>query len=120
MSLIQIGAAVSALLVGIGSLYFFNKRAINNHNFAFFTIASFIMAAISLALVLVGYRWFFNATPNSDDLMNGIGMIVIGVIVALFLVVSNAAKTNVLYAITSLLIQLLILAALAYLANVFL
>lgn len=78
------------------------------------------MAAISLALILIGYRWFFNATANSDDVMNGIGMVVIGAIVGFFLMVSNAAKTSVLYSITSFLIQFLILGALAYLVNGFL
>ncbi len=120
MSVLQIGIAVSALLIGIIALIFFNKRAINKHNFAFFTVASFIMAAISLSMMMVGYNWFMSATPNSDDVMNGVGMGVIGAIVSLFLIISNAAKTSALYAIGSLLIMFVILGALFTLGNNFL
>ena len=117
MTTIQIGVAISTLFIGIIALYFFNKRTIHNHNFALFTIASFIMVAISLSLMIVGYRWFFNATLNSDDVMNGIGMTIIGLGVGLFLVVMNATKTSALSAIVGLLIQFSILGALAYFAK---
>lgn len=120
MITLQLGAAIIALIIGIAALYFFNKKAIKNHNFAFFTLASFIMSAISLSMILVGFRWFFNATPNGDDVMNGIGMGIIGVIVALFLMISNAGKTNLLSAIAGLAIQFLIMGALVVLGNNFL
>lgn len=120
MSILHIGTAVSVLLIGIIALYFFNKRSISKFNFAFFTIASFIGAAISLGLSFVGYNWTIKATPNSDDIMNGIGMGVIGAIVGLFLIVSNTAKTNLISALAALLIQFIILGSLYFLVTVFL
>lgn len=116
MSVIQIGIGISALLIGIIALVLFNKQAIKQHNFAFFTIASFIGAAISLALIWVGFNWTIKATPNSDDVMNGIGMLVIGAVVGLFLIIMNKAKTDLVYALSALTIQFVILGALAYFA----
>jgi len=116
MSVLQIGIAVSVFIVGVILLIIFNKKAISEHNFAFFTVASFLGAAISLSLIWVGYNWTIKATPSSDDVMNGIGMLVIGSIVGLFLVIMNKAKTNLAYALAALLIQFIILGGLGYLA----
>jgi len=115
VSVLQIGIAVSAVIVGIILLFIFNKQAIKKYNFAFFTAASFIGAAIALSLIWVGYNWTMKATPNSDDVMNGIGMLVIGTIVGLFLVIMNKTKTSLLYSLGALAIQFIILGALAYL-----
>ena len=115
----HIGIAVLVLMIGIILLFIFNKNAIKKYNFAFFTVASFIGAAISLGLIWVGYNGTIKATPNSDDVMNGIGMLVIGAIVALFLVFSHRSKTSLFSAVSAIFIQFSILGALAFLVMYF-
>ncbi len=115
MSLVQLIGSVAALFIGLGMLVFFKNKSVEKFNFSLFTAASFIMAAISLGLIFIGYDWYTNLADKGEEIMNGLVVIALGAIVGLILVFSNYSKTNLIYAAGGLLTQFLIMGALYYL-----
>ena len=113
--ILQIAASVSVFVIGLVVLKILNNSAIKKFNFSLVTIASFIMAAISLGLIFIGYDWYANLVLKNEDIMNGLVVLALGVIVGLILIFSNISKTNIIYAVSGLLVQFLIMGALYYL-----
>ena len=114
MFILQIIGAVSAFAIGLGLLYFINSRCSKKFNFSLFTTASFIMAAISLALILIGYDWYINLVSNNEDIMNSLVVAMLGIIVGVILAYSNYSHTNIIYAAGGILTQFIILGAITY------
>ncbi len=92
----------------------------DKYNVYFFTQKSLIALVISFGLILVGYDWYLDPTSNNKNIMSGVVMMILGANISLVLFFKSSSQTSFTYAIGGLLIQLIILSALAYIGSIIL
>jgi len=98
----------------IWSFFAFNNHCKNKFDYRFFTMPSFLTVGASLIATSFGNEWRMNSIQTNGDILNGIVIMGIGVIVALFLVYLNLKNTNLIYGLGGSAVQLVVFGVLAY------
>ena len=103
IKLLVVAAVIAALVLGITM---FNQHCTAKFGHAFFTKKAFYITAAALALLIVGNMWRHSATQSHGDALNGIVVMVVGVLVACWLVYVNIRRTDAVYGIGGSVVQL--------------
>jgi hypothetical protein len=106
---------VLVLLFGIGVvLMMFDAHIEKKFGHRFFTKPSLIASGVAVVLFVVGASWYDSALKSQGDILNGLVTAGVGVLILVGVGIHNVIKTNLLYGIGGSLIQLPILAIVAY------
>ena len=114
MLVLQIIIGLIVLTAIIWSFFAFNNHCENKFDYRFFTMPSFLTAGVSLISIFLGNEWRVNSIQENGDILNGIVIIGIGVIIALYLVYLNFKNTNLIYGLGGSAVQLAVFGVLAY------
>ncbi|MCZ4279598.1 hypothetical protein O4H49_02335 [Kiloniella laminariae] len=116
---------VLKIIIGIIILAgaFFSFLTFNNHcnrkfGYRFFTMTSFVIVGASLILISIGHEWRLDALKENGDILNGIILMIIGVLISMYLVFKNFKETNFVYGLGGSIVQLSIFGVLTYLGIV--
>lgn len=111
IKLIVIAAAIAALVLGITK---FNQHCTAKFGHAFFTKTAFYITAAALGLLAVGNMWRHSAIQSHGDALNGVVMMVLGALLACWLVYVNIRRTDAMYGIGGSVAQLGLFSVLAW------
>ena len=92
----------------------FNQHCAAKFGHAFFTKTAFYITAAALGLLVVGNLWRHSAIQSHGDALNGIVVMVLGALLACWLVYVNIRRTDALYGIGGSVAQLGLFSALAW------
>ena len=114
MLVLQIITGLIILAGLLGAFLAFNEHCENKFDYCFFTMTSFLVVGASLIIMWLGNEWRLMSIQENGDIFNGILVMGIGGIIALFLVYRNFKKTNLVYGLGGSTVQLAVFGALAY------
>lgn len=114
MLILKIIGVVLAAAAIFGSLWAFNQHCQKKFSYRFFNSASAFATALAIGLGYGGYNWRESAITQGGDPLNGLILMIFGVIVAAVLIYFNFKKTNVLYGVGGTVIQLIVFSILTY------
>jgi len=111
IKLIIIAAAIAGLVLAITK---FNQHCTAKFGHAFFTKTAFYITAAALGLLAVGNMWRHSAIQSHGDALNGIVVMVVGALLACWLVYVNIRRTDAAYGIGGSVVQLGLFSVLAW------
>ncbi|RDU94564.1 hypothetical protein [Trinickia dinghuensis] len=111
IKLILVAAVLAALFVGIAK---FNNHCASKFSHAFFTKRAFYMTAAAIGVYAVGEMWKHSSQQSHGDPLNGIVLMVVGGLIAAWLVFDNVKQTNMLYGIGGSVVSLGLFSVLAW------
>lgn len=114
MLVLKIIGVVVVLASLLYALFAFDEHCFNKFKHKFFNKNSFVVVVVAFCLIIAGESWRAEALKTGGDELNGIVLMVIGVVTLIALLFYNLKKTNVIYGIGGTSIQLLLFAILAY------
>lgn len=94
IKLVLVVAVLVAFVVGIKK---FNNHCALKFGHAFFTKRAFYFTAAAIGVYAVGQMWRSDAQHTHGDTLNGIVLMVIGALIAAWLVFDNVKRTNPVY-----------------------
>jgi hypothetical protein len=94
IKLILAAAVVIAFVVGIKR---FNEHCVGQFGHAFFTKRAFYFTAAVIGLYAVGNMWRHSAQQAHGDSLNGVVLMIIGGLIACWMIFDNIRRTNVVY-----------------------
>jgi len=111
IKLLAIVAAIAALVLGITK---FNQHCAAKFGHAFFTRTAFYITAAALGLLAVGNMWRHSAIQSHGDALNGVVVMVLGALLACWLVYVNIRRIDAVYGIGGSVAQLGLFSVLAW------
>jgi hypothetical protein len=96
IKLIAVTAVLAAFILGIAK---FNHHCASKFGHAFFTKRAFYITAAAIGLYAVGEMWRHSSQQSHGDTLNGMVLMVIGGLIAAWLVFDNVKQTSLLYGI---------------------
>lgn len=103
--LVILGLAIGAYLLYFSAVKF-NEYTQKQYRYLFFQMNSFLAIAISYGLLFFGNRWYETALGKSEDTLNGIILMVIGVIIIIAMIIKNFYETDFITGLFGTLFQL--------------
>jgi hypothetical protein len=120
MLVIQIVVILLIILISVLSVTKFNDYCARTFDYCFLTLKSFVIVGASILLIYYGNEWWLSAITNDNDQLNGILLIAIGSIIAIYQLQQNFRETNIIYGFIGSVIQLSIFIILAYIGSIIL
>lgn len=103
--LVILGLAIGAYLLYFSAVKF-NEYTQKQYRYLFFQMNSFLAIAISYGLLFFGNRWYETALDKGEDTLNGIILMVIGVIIIIAMIIKNFYETDFITGLFGTLFQL--------------
>lgn len=116
MLTLKILLGVSVIAAFFLALKKFDEHCADKFGHKFFTKSAFYLTATALAFGVAGGIWRLAAAKAQDDQLNGIVLMIVGGLIAIWMIFRNVKQTNIVYGIGGSLTQLLIFSVLAYLS----
>ena len=110
IKLIVVAAVIAAFAVGVTM---FNHHCTAKFGHAFFTKKAFYITSAALAMLIVGNMWRHSAIQSHGDTLNGIVVMILGALLACWLVYVNIRRTDAMYGIGGSVAQLGLFSVLA-------
>ncbi|WP_233810270.1 hypothetical protein [Paraburkholderia sp. HP33-1] len=111
IKLILVATVLVAFLVGITN---FNNRCASKFGHVFFTKRAFYITAAAIGVYAVGQMWRHSAQQSHGDTLNGMVLMLVGALIAAWLVVDNVKRTDPLYGIAGSVVSLGLFSLLAW------
>ncbi|BFG80540.1 hypothetical protein PTKU46_85740 [Paraburkholderia terrae] len=111
IKLILAVVVIGALIFGIKQ---FNQHCMSRFGHAFFTKRAFYITATAIAVFTVGNMWRRSSLEGHGDTLNGIVLMVVGVLIACWLIYENVRRTNSIWGIVGSVGQLGLFSVLAW------
>ncbi len=111
IKLILVAAVLFAFFVGITK---FNSHCGAKFGHAFFTKRAFYFTATAIGVYAVGEMWRHSAQQSHGDTSNGIVLMLVGGLIAAWLVFDNVKRTDPLYGIAGSVVSLGLFSVLAW------
>ncbi|WP_296651335.1 hypothetical protein [Paraburkholderia sp.] len=99
MLVIKLILVVSVLVAFFLSIAKFNNHCASKFGHAFFTKRAFYITAAAIGVYAVGELWRNSAQQSHADTLNGIVLMIVGGLIAAWLVFDNVRRTDPLYGI---------------------
>lgn len=94
----------------------FDEHCAEKFGHRFFTKSAFYLTATALAFGVAGGLWRLTAAKAQDDQLNGIVLMIVGGLIAIWMIYMNVKRTNMAYGIGGSVTQLVMFSMLAYLS----
>ena len=111
LKMLGVFAAISATIAG---LYLFNEHSFRRFQYRFFSWKAFFATGAALVLLMGGFWWKTNAAQTRGDELNGLLLMASAAAIMVVLWFFNFSRTNLLYGVGGSVLQLFVLAQLAY------
>lgn len=114
MLVLQIIAGLAILAATVWAFFAFNKHCEEKFNYRFFTKQSFLIVGAAIITIALGNEWRLNLIKEHGDVLNGILVMGVGGVIALYLTFVNFKKTNLIYGLAGSTVQIVLFGTLAY------
>ncbi|PMS19751.1 hypothetical protein C0Z18_13045 [Trinickia dabaoshanensis] len=111
IKLLAVVAVIAALVLGITM---FNQHCAEKFGHAFFTKKAFYLTAAALGLIAVGNIWRHSSIQSHGDTLNGLVLMILGTLMACWMIYVNIRRTDAVYGIGGSVAQLGLFSVLAW------
>ena len=113
--MVVLGIIIAIVLIIV--LYLFiqkiNSYSLKKYQYEFFNVGNYVASAVGYVLIFYGHSWYESAVKMNGDILNGILLMLIGIVPILAVVLINIKETSTEFALVLSIVQQILYAALA-------